>query len=462
MLSAADNEVLTRSGPGTGMGALFRRYWMPVALSEELPENDGPPLRVRILGESLLAFRDTEGRVGLVAPRCPHRGADLFWGRNEERGLRCVFHGWKFDVDGRCVDMPSVPEGSRMKETVRIDAWPTREWGGAVWAWLGPAGKIPELPMLEFALVPPAHRYVSKKLQECNWAQACDGALDTAHFSFLHMPVAKDEEQVARLMSRAEAGVQQVQNDRIRWLRDDPIPKFTVAAHAAGLAVGAARKAGPGDLYWRISQFLMPNHTLAPSTFPGENFHCQTFVPITDEACWIYCFTWNPDRPLTEDERARYAEGHTIHAHIDANWVPIRNRSNDYLIDRAEQKTLSFTGITGVSEQDACIQDSQGLISDRTTENLGPTDIGIVRFRKLMIDAAKELARGREPPSAWTPEAYLVRAGGWVASEDKRLAEVMTERFGDPFGRVGVDSKRDAGDQAVATAPESTQRSSTP
>ncbi|MSQ72803.1 MAG: ring-hydroxylating oxygenase subunit alpha [Betaproteobacteria bacterium] len=436
MLSAADNELLTRTGADTPMGALFRRYWLPVALTRELPQNDGPPKRVRLLGENLLLFRDSAGKVGLVEPRCPHRGADLYWGRNEQGGLRCVFHGWKYDLTGRCVDMPSVPAESGFRDKIRIRAYPTREAGGAVWAYLGPAERMPAFPMLEFTEVAASHSYSSKKLQECNWAQVADGALDTAHFSFLHMVVTEEEEEVARIMARAEAGVQSVRNDRIRWLREDPMPKFTVAEHDAGLTVGAARRAGPGELYWRISQYLMPNHAYAPSTFPGENFHCQTIVPITDEQCWVYCFTWNPGRALTDEERTRFAGGHTIHAAVDADWVPIRKRANEYLIDRDQQKHRTYTGITGVSEQDACIQDSQGAIADRTRENLGPTDLGIVRFRRLMLETAKALAQGSEPRSAAHPDAYRVRAGGWVAGESKRLAEVMKERFDDEYGRV--------------------------
>ena len=186
MLSAEDNNLLTQTGAGTGMGDYFRRFWQPVALSEELPEADGAPIRVTVMGEELVAFRDTEGRVGLVDVHCPHRGADMFFGRNEECGLRCVYHGWKFDVSGKAVDLPNVPKGARHHDTVRIKAYPTREYGDIVWAWMGPADAVPEVPKLEFGLMPPARRYVSKQLIECNWAQVMEGDLDTSHFSFLH------------------------------------------------------------------------------------------------------------------------------------------------------------------------------------------------------------------------------------------------------------------------------------
>jgi hypothetical protein len=203
--------------------------------------------------------------------------------------------------------------------------------------------------------------------------------------------------------------------------------------------MGAARTADGEDLYWRISQFLMPSHALAPSTFPGENYHGQCFVPISDELCWIYCYTWNPERPLSNMERERFSKGHTVHSNVDANFVPIRNRDNDYLIDREEQKYRTFTGIKGVSEQDACIQDSQGFIVDRSREHLGPTDIGIVRFRRLILDTAKALAKGQEPASAKKPEGYRVRAGGTVAPGSQPLSEVMMARFGDPIGRPALE-----------------------
>jgi nitrite reductase/ring-hydroxylating ferredoxin subunit len=431
MLSAEDNELLTRTGSGTPMGDFFRRFWMPVLLSQELPEPDCPPVRVRIMGEDLVAFRDTEGRVGLLDPRCPHRGADLYFGRNEACGLRCVYHGWKFDVAGRCVEMPTMPPESTFRDRVRATSYPTREWGDFVLAYLGPPTQEPVLPELEFAVVPPAHRFVSKKLQQCNWAQACEGGIDTAHFSFLHMPVSSSDTERDEIMSRSSAD-----RDRTRWMRDDPMPEFEVVPYEVGLAIGASRRADGGRLYWRVSQFLLPNHGLAPNAFAGENYHGQTWVPITDELCWVYCYTWNPERPLTESERQRLRAGQSVHAAVDERWVPIRNRDNEYLIDRVDQKLRTFTGIRGVSEQDACIQDSQGPIADRTREHLGPTDAAIVQFRRLMLRGARELRAGVEPPAARNGAAYTVRSGSALADRNVPFADVMIGRFGDPIGRA--------------------------
>lgn len=292
--------------------------------------------------------------------------------------------------------------------------------------------------MMEFALVPPSHRYVSKKLQECNWAQAAEGAVDTAHFSFLHMPVAQSETDLPDKASRTTRGYspKTMGTDHVRWMRDDPRPRYHIARHAAGMALGASREADGGRLYWRIAQYLMPSHAYTPSAVAGETYHGQTFVPIDDENCWVYVYSWNPVRPLTAAERASYASGGAVYPEMDADFRPVRNRANDYLLDRHLQKTENFTGIVGVSEQDACIQDSQGRIANRTTELLGPTDMGVTQFRRLMLDSAAALQQSQCPPAASAPRDYRVRAGGIVAPASLTFEQAMIERFGDPAGRV--------------------------
>jgi phthalate 4,5-dioxygenase len=441
MLNLQDNELLTRTGAGTPMGDLFRSYWLPVLLSEQLPEPDGAPVRVKILGEDLIAFRDSNGGVGLVEPRCPHRGANLFFGRNERGGIRCAFHGWKFNSAGDCVEMPTVqPEmTSKLCDKARIKAYSTREWGDFVWAFMGTHSSVPALPHMEFALVPPSHRHVSKKFQECNWAQAAEGGVDTAHFSFLHQPVANSDEQLAENAARATRGYSKktMNQDQVRWMRDDPRPRYDVRKHASGLAMGGARIAGNEDQrYWRIAQYLMPCHGYSPSAVEGETYHGQTWVPIDDGSCWIYVYSWNPTRPLTQEERNSYRSGGAVYPELDSNWMPLRNRANDYLIDRRMQKSENFSGIVGISEQDAAIQDSQGRIADRTRELLGPTDIGVAQFRRLMLESAKGLANGIAPLGADDPESYLVRGGGIVAPAAANFDEVMRLRFGNATGHV--------------------------
>jgi nitrite reductase/ring-hydroxylating ferredoxin subunit len=430
MLSAADNELLTRTGPGTAMGEYFRRYWLPVALSRELPAPDCPPLRVQVLGEALLAFRDTRGRVGLLEPACAHRGADLFYGRNEEGGLRCIYHGWKYDVEGRCVEMPNVPPGAAYHGKVSIKAYPAREFGELVWAYLGPRSRMPEaLPQIEFGVLPESHRYVAKRLQQCNWAQSVEGGLDTAHFSFLHMPAPA----VSKYVNPSTAA----DESRLRWLRDDPMPRFAILEHDVGFVAGGARRADREEAYWRATQFMLPSHSIAPSAMPGEFYQGYSWVPISDEACWIYTYAWHPDRPLTAEERARFEKGgYGQFAELGPGYVPLRNRSNDYLIDREEQKQRSFTGVRGIAEQDAMAQDSQGLIADRTREHLTPTDVAVVRFRRVMLEAARALRDGREPEAPRRAAGYRVRAGGAVAPAKLSFEEVMRERFGTPSGKV--------------------------
>jgi phenylpropionate dioxygenase-like ring-hydroxylating dioxygenase large terminal subunit len=438
MLTREQNETLIRTGPGTPMGELFRRFWIPALLSRELAEADGAPKRVTLLGEELVAFRDTEGRVGLVEARCPHRGANLYFGRNEDCGLRCVYHGWKFDVNGDCLDIPTMPKDGptyeHLRERVKIAAYPTREWGEYIWAWLGPREAIPPLPHMEFALVGPAHRFVSKKLQECNWAQAAEGAVDTAHFSFLHGAVGDSP----------PPGTPPGYADQLRWMKNDAAPRYTVMEHEAGLVMAGGRRADGADTYWRIAQYLMPNHSLAPGSAPGDTYHGQTWVPIDDENCWVYTYSWNPERPLKPGERAAYENGAAIHAQVDERFAPVRRRANDYLIDREVQKHGSFSGIKGISEQDAAVQDSQGRIHDRTREILGPTDLGVVRLRLLMLGAARDLADGKPPAAAANPEAYRVRSGSIVAPSALAFDQVMTRRFGHPVGRFDLSGQHDA------------------
>ena len=426
MLTAADNELLTRTGPATAMGRYFRSFWQPVALSCELPEPDGAPIRVKVMDEDLIAFRASDGRVGVMEPVCPHRGANLFFGRNEDGALRCVYHGWKFDLAGNCIEMPNVPSDAAYHGKIRIKAYPTREFAEMVWAYLGPAASEPAMPQLEVGLVPAAHRFVSKKLQQCNWAQSIEGALDTAHFSFLHMPAP----QVAATV-HPDANADQ---KRLKWMRDDPLPRFSFVDHAAGFAAGAARDADGDDLYWRISQYLVPNHSLAPNALPGENYQGQTWVPISDTECWIYTYAWNPDRPLGDAERAKLAAGHGVLGQVGQDYLPLSNRGNDYRIDRQEQKHLTFTGIKGVSEQDAMVQDSQGLIADRTREHLTPTDAAVVRFRRVVLGGANDLAAGKRPLVANQAAAFRMRSGSWVAHRAVAFPAVMEQRFADQTG----------------------------
>jgi hypothetical protein len=310
-----------------------------------------------------------------------------------------------------------------------------------VWAYmreLAEGQEPPQLPQMEFALVSDQQRFVSKKLQECNWAQAAEGGIDTAHFSFLHMPVARSEEEFTERAKRAVRGysAKTMSQDHVRWMREDPRPRYHVRRHSAGLALGASRQAEPGEHYWRIAQYLMPCHGYTPSATEGQTYHGQSWVPIDDHSCWVFCYSWNPERPLTAEERSSYVTGGAVYPVRGPDYVPLRNRSNEYMLDRSMQKLENFTGIEGVSEQDAAIQDSQGIIADRTREMLGPTDVAVVHFRRLMLQSAAEVAAGKTPPGVDEPAAYQVRGGGQIAPVEEDFETVMLRRFGDEIGRI--------------------------
>ena len=431
MLTQAENERLTRTGSGTDMGNVFRQYWMPALLSREL-EPEGPPKSIRIVGEEFIAFRDGQGRVGVVEPRCPHRGAHLFFGRNESCGLCCAYHGWQFDFDGQCIDIPTVSEkiAEGLKPKAELKSLKVKESLGLVWVHFD--SQASDVPLLDFSSLSEDHYFVSKKLQQCNWAQAVEGGIDTAHFSYLHANI-DDGERVGLMPSQ---GVNEPpENGRYRWMIEDSAPRFTVLEHDSGLTMCAARRADNDQDYWRLTQFMMPNHSMAPNSFPGDNHVGNTWVPIDDESCWIFCYAYNPERPITEKEREVWANGMGIFAEVDENFIPVRRRENNYLIDRDMQKNSNFTGIAGISEQDQAIADSQGLIADRTRELLGQTDLGVVKFRKLMFEAADQVANGEVPRGADDPAAYRVRSGDAMSEAGAAALDVVKERFGELGGQ---------------------------
>ena len=430
MLSATDNAYLNSSEPDTPMGNYLRCHWHPVALSEEVAKPDCAPIRLKVMGEDLLLFRDSKGKTGLIEPFCAHRGADLFFGRNEECGIRCIYHGWKYDIHGNCIDMPNVPKDAAYHGKIKIKAYPTQEFADLVWAYMGPPDIQPfEVPQLEAGLVPPSHRYVTKRLVECNWTHSMEGALDTAHFSFLHMPAPAFRKDDSSNIAADES--------RIRWLRNDPAPRFKIIDHEVGFLIGGARNADPGDHYWRLTQYMLPTHSITPSAMPNETYYGYSWVPIDDHSCWMYVYAWHPDQAISDEERKKYIKGgYGQFAELGPGYVPLRNRSNSYLMSREEQKTISFTGIRGIAEQDQMAQESQGYMIDRTKENLSPTDVGIIRFRKLLLQEAKAFAAGKKPDSPNKAKDYCVRGGGAHTKSSLALEQVMEERFGSITGKV--------------------------
>lgn len=397
MLSRERNEELCRTGAGTLMGTLFRRYWVPALLASEIPEPDCPPVRVQLMGEKLVAFRDTLGRIGLIGEFCAHRGVSLWFGRNEECGLRCPYHGWKFDVTGQCTDLPSEPEESGMRQRMKIKAYPCVERGGVIWTYMGPAELQPEPPALEWVEVPPERRFVSKRLQECNYLQAMEGGIDSSHVSFLHgSSLQKDP------LFKGSRGNEYNLADRM--------PYFEVAEYEGGLLIGARRNAGDDRYYWRITPWIMPWYTIIPPR-AGHPLGAHAWVPIDDETCWAWSINYHPKRALSDTEVKAMKSGAGIHVkYIPGTFIPLANKRNDYLMDRAAQKAgESYSGIEGIAMQDASLQESMGPIQDRTNEHLCSTDKGIVMARRMLLKAAETVRQGGAPPGL-DPAAQRVRS----------------------------------------------------
>ena len=414
MLKAEQNELLTRTGPGSVMGDLIRRYWIPALLTEELPEPDCPPVRVKLLSERLIAFRDSDGKLGLIDEFCAHRGVSLWFGRNEECGLRCAYHGWKYDVSGQCVDIPSEPEESGFRQKIRLRSYPLAERGGVLWAYMGPPESKPPLPEYEFATVPREQTFISKRFQECNYLQAMEGGIDSSHVSFLHRGALNKDP----LFKGAKGN---------QYNLDDFQPKFEVVESAGGLLIGARRKAEDGNFYWRITQWLMPFFTAIPPR--GDHpMHGHFWVPIDDETCWAWSYDYHPVRALSASELQAMKDGHGVHVkYIPGTYRPLQNKDNDYLIDRQAQKEgRSFSGVDGFSMQDASVQESMGPIQDRTRENLVTTDNGIIMARHLLMRAAKALQKGIDPPGR-DPVTQRVRSASLVLPPDVSFSEAAKD-----------------------------------
>jgi phenylpropionate dioxygenase-like ring-hydroxylating dioxygenase large terminal subunit len=417
MLSPQENERITRVGPGTPMGEVFRRYWLPAFLSSELPENDGAPIRVKLLGEDLIAFRDTSGAIGLVDAFCPHRRAPMFFGRNEECGLRCVYHGWKFDRDGTCVDMPSEPADSLFKTKVTIAAYPVWEGGGLAWAYLGPRDLQPPYPDYEFVRAPATHRFVSKTFEDCNYLQALEGGLDSSHATIMHN------------MSIGDGS----------FLRDYErlVPQINVERTPYGYNYTGIRTLG--DQQWvRLYHFIMPitqirgriQDPTIPNLFPTINGHFWTPLDDTHVATYNWMYAYDPARPVTP-EYAAYVEHYTGRGpeHMDPErpFHLKQNLANDYLIDRAVQKTKTFTGIPGVNTQDVALQEGMGPIVDRSREHLGTTDRAIIVLRQLLLEAANDVAAGKAPRGVNAEDYQRVRALDHIIPKDADWQDVLKD-----------------------------------
>jgi phthalate 4,5-dioxygenase oxygenase subunit len=373
MLSKEDNDLITQTNEGTPAGHLMRRYWLPALLSEEIATPDCPPTRVKLLGEELVAFRDTHGRIGLIGEHCAHRGTSLFFGRNEECGLRCVYHGWKYDVDGNVMETPAEPGDSDFRKKLRHTAYPTREANGVIYAYLGPRDKMPLFPAYEWTEVPLGFTYVTKCLLECNYLQGLEGECDSSHLSFLHRAFNNERNQA--------------------MYKSDTAPAYETEDTDFGVRLIATRNS-ENQLYVRFSAFVMPVYGCVPAGRPTnelEGFEIHTYVPADDTHCWRYDIGFRRDRAVRDDEVHRRKQ-------INPDYSKVRNARNNYLQDRHMQKTVNFTGIEDFLNHDACATESMGAIFDRSKEHLGVSDKAVIAVRKRLLNSIKELQQGTKPP----------------------------------------------------------------
>jgi len=387
MITHEENDLLCRVENGAPMGQLMRRHWVPICLQEEVPEPDGTPVKARILGEDLVVFRDTDGHVGVLDEKCPHRRASLVFGRNEEGGLRCLYHGWKMDVAGNVLEMVSEPAASGFAEKVKHKAYPVKEWGGFVWAWMGEQDQMPEFVPPRWAPTAEARVSIAKVVLPCNWAQILEGAIDSAHSSSLH-----SSDMVPARVHGAEATEK-------NWLRPstDKAPRLQVQHDKYGFRYAAIRRpifnAQTHD-YVRTTVFVAPWTVLIP---PNNLYNVANVnVPVDDTHTCFYFIGWGDPAQTPETETWRKFLGQSVGVDLDASYRPLRNYENRFWQDRQAMKAGNFTGIKGIPNQDMAMWITMGAIADRSHDRLGASDLAIVEFRKQMIDAVRRFQAGEE------------------------------------------------------------------
>ncbi len=429
MRSRLDSEELTRVGPGTVMGRFMRQYWIPAAMSSELAA-DGDPMRLMLLGEKLIAFRDGDGRVGVMDHRCPHRNASLFLGRNEERGIRCVYHGWKFDVQGQCVDMPSVPPAQDFKHKVRARAYRTAERNGLVWVYMGEREVAPPLPQIEVTLLPREQVDIVFVQRKCNWMQALEGDIDTSHFGFLHVGHLDPDEVPA--------------GHPLEFTAEERAPRYHARETPWGTSYGAYRNVkrdGREHVYWRFANFMFPFWSQTPQGEFPLHVHARAWVPMDDEHTMFVFLRWRSPMKGTREPLksgvplsgskpiADYLPNSTD---WHGRWRLRADEHNDWLIDRDAQRTgRIYTGIDNIHLQDQAVTESMGPITDHLLENLGPGDLMIANTRRRALHAARAFRdHGTPPPGVDNPEVFLEsRSGYFLADPAKAWLAAYAEQM---------------------------------
>ncbi|MGQ0656256.1 MAG: Rieske 2Fe-2S domain-containing protein [Betaproteobacteria bacterium] len=386
MLTREQNELLTRVEGEATMGQIMRRHWLPVCTIEEVAEKDGPPVRARLVGEDLVVFRDSDAGVGVLAEKCPHRGASLFFGRNEERGLRCLYHGWKFDVEGRVIEMPSETPGACERLKMKQLSYPAREAGGFVWAWMGPRDAMTPFEPPAWAPHADCRTAIVKMQAACNWAQVLEGSIDSAHSSTLHST------------NMPSADVYGATATDSAWLRPsvDKAPKMQFEATGYGFRYAALRKPirdAETHQYVRTTLFIAPFTVLIP---PNDQYRlAQMLVPMDDVNTMFYWIAWHPDpqKGISQEAWRKFC-GATVGVDLDESFRKKRTLDNNYLQDRAAMKRGDFTGIHGIPAQDMAMWESMGPITDRSRDHPGQSDVAVVQFRRMMVAAAKKFQQG--------------------------------------------------------------------
>lgn len=385
MITQEENELLCRVEGDIPMGQLMRRHWTPVCLMEEVAEPDGDPVKARVFGEDLVVFRDSDGRVGVLDEACPHRGASLAYGRNEDGGLRCLYHGWQMDVDGNVLEMVSEPSGSAMVDKVKHTAYPVKEWGGFVWAWFGPAEAVPEFQPPPWAPTADVRVSIAKSLLPCNWAQVLEGAIDSAHSSSLH-----SSDMVPARVDGAKA------TDKT-WLRPstDKAPRMQVQRTSYGFRYAALRrpiKDAATHEYVRSTVFVAPATALIP---PNNLYNVANVnVPLDDENTAFYFIAWGDPAQTPETETWRKFLRQTVGVDLDDEYRPLRNKDNRFWQDRKAMKAGNFTGITGFPNQDIAMWVTMGPMATRNKDRLGASDLAVVEFRRQMLEAVRAFQNG--------------------------------------------------------------------
>lgn len=434
MLSTEDNQRLTQVGPGTPLGKFLRRYWIPAAVLEEIKEPGGAPVRVGLLGEKLVAFRSPSGEAALVGEHCPHRGASLVYARNEDNGLRCLYHGWKMGCDGKLLDLPAEPADTRMKANLKHVSYPVREAGGLLWTYMGPADKMPAFPEFPWMKLPPEQLLVAKMFQDCNYLQGVEGDLDPAHANYLH----HDFDESVAVKSWTGAGWQSV-----RDLMSDGAPSIFCEETPELMRACAVRRTPDPDLaFVRTYEWFAPFYAQIP-TGPHESRLFKAWLPIDDTTCFTFYIHFDMNKPL--DKASVYQNwGH--YAELPDFRTP-HTKANMHLQDRGMMKTGNFSGVIGAAIQDRVVQESMGPIFDRTQEHLGVSDKAVIFYRRLLLRKMQDMEEGRELPGTAVGLDY-----------DQRAASVFMPA-GEPWqnARKWIDSQEAA--ESRLPAPDAEKES---